>query len=224
MERAHRVHIAPEQRTTAIPGEVDRRGRQKRSGQSAAPARAGPLLGVGETRLDQPPASSRIRGGAPTLVNEMRLSYDDGENTSLAESALEIDLLGVHEEGLIESADGPESRRREQHGGPDDPVHCRGATARPRVVTHGPVELGPQSRQGVEPLDDLLADAGEATLTTAGSHGSAAVMRFATKSSSMMTSLLRIKSNSWRASVTPVLTLVPKPPLVARRMTSTPGR
>ena len=70
---------------------------------------------------------------------------EDRRDAVLAQPALEVDLLGVHEEGLVEAADRAEGLGREQQRRPDDPVdrqdgprHRAGVVA-DRLVQHAAV-------------------------------------------------------------------------------------
>ena len=65
------------------------------------------------------------------LVRDRRLVEDHRRHAAFAQPALQVDLLGVHEEPRVEAAHGAELPEREQQGRPDDPVDRGGQPAAP---------------------------------------------------------------------------------------------
>ncbi len=81
-------------------------------------------------------------------------------HAALAEPSLEVDLLGVHEEPLVEAAHGTELRGRDPHRGADDPVHLGLDAVRAHVVADRAVPGGrpAEASQWGQPRGDLVAD------------------------------------------------------------------
>ena len=128
-----RTEVAP----GCPPGGVgDEVGAGRRGERRLQPAPRPPLVGVGQLPLDEP-AAPRLRRRRPAArVDDRGGAEGDDRHAALAEPALEVDLLGVHEEALVEAADRAEVRRRDPHRGADHPVdlglRCRGRARRGR--------------------------------------------------------------------------------------------
>ena len=156
-----RVHVAPSHPAYGIRRQVGARARHQCCLQR--PARP-PLVGVRELALDQPPPP-RARGrGAAASMYDGRRAQCDRVDAAVAQPTLEVDLLGVHEEALVEAADRPEVIERDQHRCADHPVDAGASPCVCRdIVPDGAVPRSsvPPAGQRRQPGDGLVADSRE---------------------------------------------------------------
>ena len=123
------------------------------------------LPGVAVPGVHQPAAPAQRIRGAVQPVRHTDGRDHDRRHAALAQAALQVDLLGIHEVLLVEPADGADLRHRQEQHGAHHPVdrHGRGGPGRRDVVPHGLVEhvQVTEAGQRSQPLDGLVQDRGE---------------------------------------------------------------
>ena len=124
-----RVDVAAGEAAPGVDDGVDGSGRGERGGQPAPPS---PRARVPHPRLHEPAAPCGRVARSPAGVGQRHGADEDRRDAVLAQPALEVDLLGVHEEGLVEPADRAERLGRVAAAPPRPPSRPAGRPPVPR--------------------------------------------------------------------------------------------